>query len=129
MVNANNKGYARVLMTEEELRFFGNELEKLDAVNRCYMWFILFDHVKMGMLSIEDFWHVVLTKFREETNEDVVLFLLEKISWLLRCGFIDADLMKVGTLSDTQGAKLGPFIDQILMEKIFDPSTHKSLQT
>ena len=56
LVNANNRGYCRVLMSLDELRFFGGVLEKLDLVNRCYLWRILFDHVKTGVLNIEDFW-------------------------------------------------------------------------
>ena len=48
LVNANNKGYCRVLMSESELIYFGQIMDELDTVNRCYVWRILFDHVKMG---------------------------------------------------------------------------------
>jgi len=78
-VNANNKGYCRVLMSQDELKFFGAGLDKLDTVNRCYLWRILWDHVKMGQLKIEDFWQVFIEKIKKETNEEVILLLLQKI--------------------------------------------------
>mmetsp|Transcript_29662 Transcript_29662/g.39433 ORF Transcript_29662/g.39433 Transcript_29662/m.39433 type:complete len:171 (+) Transcript_29662:1750-2262(+) len=128
LLNANNRGYCRVLMSTDELRFFGSVLDKLNTVNRCYMWRILFDHVKMGSLKIDDFWQVLLAKFRAETNEEVVLLLLDKIHWLLHSGFIDADLMTTEEVAQN-GAKLGPLVSGILLEKVFDPSTHSSLKT
>ena len=42
-------------MQDKELQFFGGILDKLDTVNRCYMWRILFSHVSMGKLRIDDF--------------------------------------------------------------------------
>lgn len=44
--NANNRGYCRVIMSPDQLLFFASILDKLDNVNRSYMWRVLFDHVK-----------------------------------------------------------------------------------
>lgn len=93
-VNANNKGYCQVQMSEDELRFFGDILDKLDTVNRCYLWRILWSHVKRGRLTIDDYMSIFINKFSNESNEDVVLFLLDKVSWLVSLGLIDKPLMK-----------------------------------
>ena len=58
MVNANNRGYCKVLLREEELKFFGavlKENDSLDNVNRAYLWRILWSHVQSGDLKIKDF--------------------------------------------------------------------------
>ena len=96
LVNANNKGYCRVLMSEQELIYFGQIMDQLDTVNRCYVWRILFDHVKMGQLKIENFWSIFFDKIKSETNEEVVLYLLQKISWLKTTGFIDSSRFSIG---------------------------------
>lgn len=81
-------------MSEDELRFFGDILDKLDTVNRCYLWRILWSHVKRGRLTIDDYMSIFINKFSNESNEDVVLFLLDKVSWLVSLGLIDKPLMK-----------------------------------
>ena len=57
LVNANNRGYCKVLMREEELEFFGNLLEEhesldTDTLNRSYVWRILWSHVQSGDVKI-----------------------------------------------------------------------------
>lgn len=68
-------------------------MDKLNTVNRCYMWRILFDHVRMGHLKIDDFWRVFIRFFKDEKNEDLTIYLLNKIKWLVEVGFIDSELM------------------------------------
>lgn len=55
MANANNKGYCRVLLDQHSLDFFVEYLGEIDAVNRCYLWRILFDHVTLLKLAPIEF--------------------------------------------------------------------------
>ena len=76
-------------MSPQELQFFSSNLEKLDTVNKAYVWRILMDHVNLGQAKITDFMSVLFNKFGEETNEELVSFILRKVSTLHRLGFID----------------------------------------
>lgn len=55
MANANLKGYCRVLLDQPSLDFFVEYLSEIDAVNRCYLWRILFDHVTLLQLAPVNF--------------------------------------------------------------------------
>ena len=81
-------------MSQDELDFFGSKLRELDTVNRCYTWRILFDHVAMGKLAPSKFLDIVLQKLPHETHEQIVLFVLEKVSYLANLGFVDQKFMK-----------------------------------
>jgi len=62
-----------------------------------------------------------------------VLFLLEKISWLVKVGFIDKHLMVApathGSRSDSeQGAKLSALVDEGILKKIQEAGKNASLK-
>ena len=82
-------------MSREELNFFGGHINELDNLNRRYLWKILYDHVKLGMMKIEDFWKVLIDNLRDEQTEEIVLILLGRVHWLVTNGFIEPEMMRV----------------------------------
>ena len=95
MINANNRGYCKVLFRDEEIEFFGQLLEMkengLGSVNRSYIWRILWSHVKSGDLKIKHFYALVGENILKEDNEDIVRFLLQKMQYCLDQGLLMSD--------------------------------------
>ena len=90
-MNANNRGYCKVLLRGEEIDFFGRligEHGSLDNVNRAYMWRILWSHVQSGDLKIDKFVSMIEQTIRVESSEEIVLFLLDKLSYCIKMGFL-----------------------------------------
>jgi len=91
MVNANNKGYCRVLLDQASLDFFVEYLSEIDPVNRCYLWRILFDHVTLLKLAPIEFIQAVNSHLGNESEGQIVPFILERVCWifehkLIECG-------------------------------------------
>lgn len=67
MVDANCKGYCRVILDQDSLEFFLENLNIVDTLNRCYLWQILFDHVHMLKISPMDYLTAVNTHLMDES--------------------------------------------------------------
>lgn len=117
-------------MSVEELRFFGGILDKFETLNRCYIWRLLWSHVKRGVLRIDEYLSIFLKKLGKESNEDAVLFLLNKINWLVSMGLIDKSMMKKSdsSASGSQTQYLSQ-ISEILNDKMFKQNISNSLKT
>ena len=76
--------------------------------------------MKRGELRVDEYLSIFVEKFRYESNEDVVLFLLNKINWLVRLGLIEKSLMKKSAnIANNQGSTYLADISAILNDKIF----------
>jgi hypothetical protein len=54
LLNANNKGYARVVLDQESLNFMLQNLTKIKSdLNRSYIWRILSDTIKLKEVTPE----------------------------------------------------------------------------
>ena len=134
LINANNRGYCKVLLREEEIEFFGNLIENkhdsLDSVNRWYIWRILWSHVRSGDLKIKHFMALAGENIGRESIEDIVRFLLQKIQYCLNMGLIYADQMKSQMDPSTKKDKsIIQFREQVLKPKLFMEVTSDSLKT
>ena len=52
------------------------------------MWRILWSHVKSGDLKIDKFVSMIEQTIRVESSEEIVLFLLDKLSYCIKMGFL-----------------------------------------
>ena len=80
MVNANNRGYCKVILSQEEINFFGTqltEIESLDSLNRAYLWRILWSHVRSGATTIKYYMDTISAGLPKELNEDVIVSCLK----------------------------------------------------
>jgi hypothetical protein len=70
LVNGDNKGYCRSILDAESLIFFLANLSKIkDDLNRSYIWRTLWDNLKLGILTGEQYLECVLNHFLTETEE------------------------------------------------------------
>lgn len=64
LVNGNNKGYCRSILDKQSLDFFLANMSKIsDELNRSYLWRTLWDNLKIGLLTGEQFLQCVLDHF------------------------------------------------------------------
>ena len=89
MVNANCKGYCRVLLDQTSIEFFLENLSQVDTVNRCYLWRILFDHVRLLKISPMDYITAVQSHLLNEPEGQIVTFILEKVCWIVEHGLVE----------------------------------------
>ena len=89
MVNANCKGYCRVQLDAQSLEFFMEFLSDIDAKDRCYLWRILFDHVTLLKMSPLEFLTTVQTHLLNETEGQIVPFILEKVCWIVSHSLVE----------------------------------------
>ena len=70
------------------------ELDSLDNLNREYVWRILWSHVRSGDATIKYFTDILSESLGKENNEDVIIFLLGRLSYCLSMGFFYGDQMR-----------------------------------
>ena len=51
LIDANSKGYCRVLLDQGTIEYMGEYLKHVDVINRCYLWRILFDQVMLKRMT------------------------------------------------------------------------------
>ena len=89
MPNANCKGYCRVLLDKTSTEFFLENLSQVGMANRCYLWRILFDQVRLIKISPMEFLTAVQTHLLPETEGQIVTFILEKVCWIVENGLVE----------------------------------------
>ena len=57
--------------------------------NRCYLWRILFDQVRLIKISPMEFLTAVQTHLLPETEGQIVTFILEKVCWIVENGLVE----------------------------------------
>lgn len=67
VINANLKGYCRVVLDPSHMNFFMDNIGLMDEVNRSYMWHILYDHVLMNQAEPREFFLTVQKNIEAET--------------------------------------------------------------
>ena len=78
MVNANNKGYCRVVLDKISLKFFLENLSKIeDDLNRNYIWRILCDNLKIKNVTPDEFIQCVNDHLIKETEENTMMVVLQ----------------------------------------------------
>ena len=68
LVNANNKGYCRVKLDKEHIKYFKEIYSELDTMNRCYLQRILYDQVRLQIFQPAEFVELVCREFAKETE-------------------------------------------------------------
>ena len=77
LVNANNKGYCRVVLDPESLKFFLQNLSMIeDDLNRNYVWRILCDNLKIKIVTPDEFIQCVNDHLIKETEENTMMVVL-----------------------------------------------------
>lgn len=85
LVNANNKGYCRVVLDSESLAFFLQNLSSIDDdLNRNYVWRILCDNLKIKVLKPQEFIQCVIDHIGKETEENTMMVVLQQVQWVLK---------------------------------------------
>jgi hypothetical protein len=88
LINANNKGYCRVIFNVESKAFFLKNLSEIkDDINRCNVWRILCDNMKIGNISGEELINCVCEHIIPETEEYTLPVVLSTVQWVLRYKF------------------------------------------
>ena len=90
LVNANNKGYCRAVLSQESIDYFVSTFyEMKDDVNRCYLWRIFSDHVTMGKMDPNRFVVIVSQLVFFETQEQILPFIFDRVSYLNNHGVLN----------------------------------------
>ena len=89
LVNANCKGYCRVKLDRHSAEYFQEHLSSIDTVNRCYLWRILFDHVRLLKISPQDFLTAVNAHLLQESETQIIEFIIEKVNWIVDNGLVE----------------------------------------
>jgi hypothetical protein len=88
LINANNKGYCRVILDEESKTFFLDSLSEIkDDINRCNVWRIICDNMKLGLISGEDVINCVSKHIIPESEEYTLPVVLASVQWILKYKF------------------------------------------
>jgi|LauGreDrversion4_2_1035121.scaffolds.fasta_scaffold76921_2 hypothetical protein len=88
LINANNKGYCRVIFDEESKTFFLGNVSKIeDDINRCNVWRIICDNMKLGLISGEEVINCVCEHIIPESEEFTLPVVLSSVQWILRYKF------------------------------------------
>ena len=70
LVNANNKGYCRVIFDADSINFFTKNVSMIkDDVNRSNIWRILCDNMRLNIISGQDLLKCVITHLESEEEE------------------------------------------------------------
>ena len=64
-------------------------LSTVDTVNRCYLWRILFDHVRLLKISPMDYITTVQSHLLNESEGQMDTFILEKVCWIVEHGLVE----------------------------------------
>ena len=64
-------------------------LSKIDTLNRCYLWRVLFDHVRLLKISPLEFVTAVQSHLLAETEAQIIPYILERVCWILEHGILD----------------------------------------
>jgi len=80
LINANNKGYCRVILDVESRAFFLEHLSEItDDINRCNVWRIICDNMKLGQISGEEVINCVCKHIIPETEEYTLPVVLSAV--------------------------------------------------
>lgn len=79
-MNANNKGYCRVVLDKNSVVFFIERLSKIkDDVNRCNVWRILCDNMRLGTISPQTLLECVIKHIVPEEEEYTLPIILQAV--------------------------------------------------
>lgn len=85
LINANNKGYGRIVMDENSIRFFCQNLSKIqNTVNRSLIWRALPDQMLLLRLKPIEFMECIIKNIGAETQDLILPFILEQMHFLLK---------------------------------------------
>eukprot|EP00347_Sterkiella_histriomuscorum_P001356 403372348 len=88
LLNANNKGYCRVILDHQSQQFFLNNLSMIQSkVNRGYIWKKLFDQVRNKLLQPQDYLECLFTHFLNEDSEVMIPMILAETNHILNLYF------------------------------------------
>lgn len=91
LVNANNKGYCRVVLQKEDMNQFAEMLSDVDTLNRCYLWRILYDQVRLKALKPINFIDIVCKNILLEQEEKMLPYILGRVNYIVDYGLIAKD--------------------------------------
>jgi hypothetical protein len=84
LVNANNKGYCRTQLDDRSINYFAENLQHIDhTVNRCYLWRILYDHVRTCKLPPMMYIEIACMHLKAEKESQIIPFILEQCAYIL----------------------------------------------
>lgn len=85
LINANNKGYARVLLDQESLKFVYENLHRFKSdINRSYLWRTLCDLIKIYLVKPNDFLQCLIDHIVLEDEEYTMPVVFENALWVLK---------------------------------------------
>jgi hypothetical protein len=88
LINANNKGYCRVILDVESKTCFLENLSNIeDDINRCNVWRIICDNMKLGLITGEEVINCVIKHIIPETEEYTMPVVLATVQWILKYKF------------------------------------------
>ncbi len=88
LVNANNKGYCRVVLDQQSMDFFLANLSKIEnSSNRSYLWRILADQVVLLRMKPIQYLECVFAHMPKETDGFILPFIIEKAKYMLKYYF------------------------------------------
>ncbi|CDW91141.1 aminopeptidase n [Stylonychia lemnae] len=85
LVNSNCKGYCRVHLDQQSLNHFLINLSKVkNAVNRAYLYRVIFDQIKLRNLKPNDYLEALFTEIVVEENFTIIPSILNDINYCLK---------------------------------------------
>ena len=85
LINANNKGYARVILDSNSLKFFLRNLSKVeDDINRCNIWRVICDNMKLGLVSAKEVINCICDHIIPELEEFTLPVVLASAQWIIK---------------------------------------------
>ena len=85
LLNANNKGYCRVVLDQSSVAFFTEHLSKIkDDVNRCNVWRILCDNMRLGVITPQTLLECVIKHIVPEEEEYTLPIILQAVQWVFK---------------------------------------------
>jgi hypothetical protein len=84
-INANNKGYCRIKLDKNTIQILRSKITSITNVpNRCYLWRILADQLKLLTIKPNQFLKAVFDNLDQENEDQIFPFLITECQHVIK---------------------------------------------